>query len=119
MSSKNYDVEQCMEVIRNSLPAQMKKKIGPTQIMVIIGIYYEYLILSAVVENRKSLNLSTTDINPCEAEAFIAEKCLERGFMFSLKEVQYVLDGEFQYMCKEGIIDLDPEHASQGLEKEF
>lgn len=107
-----------MKAVGGSLPAEMKKKIGPRQIMVIICSYYEYLTLSAVVENRRNLNLSTTDTNPCEAEAFIAEKCLERGFLFSLKEVQCVLNGEFQYMCSEAIIDLDPEHASQNLEKE-
>lgn len=110
MNKKIYDVERCAKVIGGFLPTKMKTKIGPRQIMVILGAYYEYLTLSAVVENRKHLNLSTADIDPCEAESFIIEKCLEREFVFSLDEVQSVLDGEFQYMCAEGIITINPRH---------
>lgn len=110
MNNKNYDVERCMKVIKDFLPTKMKTKIGPRQIMVILGTYYEFLALSAIVENRESLNPSTAGIDPREAEPYIVKKCLERNFVFSLNEVQSVLDGEFQYMCAEGIITIDPEH---------
>ena len=111
MSNKKYDVEQCMKVITGFLPTEIKTKIGPGKITIILATYYRYLALSEVVGNRKNLNLPTAHVDPCEAGPFIVKKCLENGFVFSLEEVQCVLDGELQYMCQEGIITVDPEHV--------
>ena len=116
MSNKKYDIEQCMKVIIDFLPTGMKTRIGPGKITIILATYYRYLALSEVVENRKNLNLPTAHVDLCEAGPFIIKKCLENGFVFSLEEVQCVLDGEFQYMCDEGIVNVDPEHVEK-LEK--
>ena len=107
MEEPKYDSKKCVEVVSNFLPSKMRKKLGQDKIALMLALSYRFLAQSEE-EVLKNPAEPKRYPDPGEAEKYIVKQCSERGIKVSLKEAQYVLDGEFFYQCQKGTVKLEP-----------
>ena len=95
-----YDEDEAVKFILNFLPADAKKRINDEKIEYVLDVVYEYYDENGLIDED-----STEEASIDEEEMFnFILKCSKKDKMeLTEDDIQYILDGEYEYGKSLGI----------------
>ena len=95
-----YDEDEAVKLILNSLPADAKERINDEKIEYVLDVVYEYYDENGLIDED-----STEEASIDEEDMFkFILKCSKKDKMLlSEDDIQFILDGEYEYGKSLGI----------------
>jgi hypothetical protein len=102
-----YDDDEAVKFIFKQVPKELKKRINEDMINYVLDVIYDFYDGKGYIEENETTD--EADIDEEEMLDFVMKAVKKDGMDLTVDEVQFILDGEFDYGKSIGIYSEEDE----------